>query len=369
MTINPKFRALIPPLTFDELQQLEANLLADGCRDPLVTWRDILLDGHNRFDICQRHKVAFKTVAMEFEDEEAAMDWIDANQLGRRNLPPHIVSVLRGRIYNRRKKAPHSRPGNTGGKRECQSDTPAIDTAEQVAAETGVSRRTIIRDGKLAAEVEADPNLQKAMNDRAEFKKVRRKKKEARRERRREANRAKVSSAPSLEKIEAKFSTILIDPPWDWGDEGDHDQLGRAKADYATLTLDELLALPVEKLSDSDCHLYLWITNRSLPKGFALLEQWGFRYITALTWPKPCYGMGNYFRGQTEHILFGVKGSQSLKRKDASTLLPIWKRGKGGHSSKPTEIYEFIESCSPGPYLEMFSRCARKDWTAWGEGK
>lgn len=142
--------------------------------------------------------------------------------------------------------------------------------------------------------------------------------------------------------------------------------MGRAKPDYATMPLEDLFRLPIPELSDEDCHLYLWVTNRSLPKAFDLMETWGFRYITALTWPKPWYGLGNYFRGQTEHVLFGVKGSQPLRRKDASTLLPAWNRGPDGHSSKPPEFYRLVESCSPGPYLDMFSRNRPADWIGWG---
>jgi len=190
--------------------------------------------------------------------------------------------------------------------------------------------------------------------------------KERAREQRREENRAIVQQAAPLAEVSARFATIVIDPPWDWGDEGDVDQMGRARPDYATMPYEKLLALPVADKADTDCHLYLWITNRSLPKGFALLESWGFRYITCLTWVKPSFGMGNYFRGQSEQVLFGVKGSQPLKRKDAGTVFNA-PRGPQGHSSKPVEFYDFVESCSPGPYLEMFSRTTRNDWMAWGE--
>jgi N6-adenosine-specific RNA methylase IME4 len=191
---------------------------------------------------------------------------------------------------------------------------------------------------------------------------VKRELKEKKRESRREENREKIKSSPKLK--DTKFSTIVIDPPWDWGDEGDKDQLGRAKPDYNTMSIDELMSLKVP--SDDDCHLYLWITNRSLPKGFSLLERWGFRYVTMLTWIKPSFGMGNYFRGSTEHILFGVKGSQPLKRKNVGTWFEA-PRGKGGHSSKPESFIELVESCSPGPYLEMFSRVKRDGWERWGE--
>jgi N6-adenosine-specific RNA methylase IME4 len=192
--------------------------------------------------------------------------------------------------------------------------------------------------------------------------------KENSRERRRQENRRKVEEAedPVEAAKYAKYATIVIDPPWDWGDEGDQDQLGRARPTYATMSHEQLLALPVGELADEDCHLYLWITNRSLPKGFSLLERWGFRYVTCLTWVKPSFGMGNYFRGQTEHVLFGVKGSQPLKRKDVGTVFHA-PRGPGGHSSKPVEFYDLVESCSPGPFYEMFSRSDRIGWSHWGE--
>lgn len=196
-------------------------------------------------------------------------------------------------------------------------------------------------------------------------KKAARAEKERQREAKRDDNREQIAAAKSPLSLGGVYSTIVIDPPWDWGDEGDQDQLGRARPTYGTMSIDELLALPVGSAAMADAHLYLWITNRSLPKGFALLERWGFRYITCLTWAKPNFGMGNYFRGQTEHVLFGVRGSLPLKRKDVGTLFSA-PRGPRGHSSKPPGFYELVESCSPGPYLEMFARGSRADWTSWG---
>ena len=367
--IDPEFKALIPPLSTEELEQLEANIIKDGCRDPLVLWGEILIDGHNRHEICTRNSIPFKTVKKNFENRDDAMDWMDANQLGRRNIQPQQADFLRGRIYNRRKKKQHD--GGKGKPRSGDQNDPNLRTAEQVAAETGVSPATVKRNGKMAEEVENDPELLAAINDRTEFKKVNREKKEKKRESRRQQNREKIKSAPEPEKIietGAKFATIVIDPPWDWGDEGDQDQMGRARPDYSTMSKEQLMALPVGAIADDDCHLYMWITNRSLPKGFDLIQAWGFRYITAITWAKPSFGMGNYFRGQTEQILFAVKGSQPLKRKDVGTLFTA-PRGPNGHSSKPVEFYDLVESCSPGPFIEMFSRHNREGWTTWGEGQ
>ena len=164
--------------------------------------------------------------------------------------------------------------------------------------------------------------------------------------------------------LQASYQTIVLDPPWDWGDEGDNDQLGRATPTYATMPLDKVAALPVGALAAVNCHLYLWITNRSLPKGFGLIEAWGFRYITCLTWIKPSFGMGNYFRGSTEQVLFAVKGSLPLLRHDAPTHFQAPRPGR--HSGKPVEFYRLVESCSPGPWLEMFARQERPGWVVWG---
>jgi N6-adenosine-specific RNA methylase IME4 len=193
--------------------------------------------------------------------------------------------------------------------------------------------------------------------------KVFRKIKETKRQEKREKNKELITTNPKVFP-EQKFSTIVLDPPWDWGDEGDQDQLGRAKPTYSTMSLDKLMEFPISDLTEKNAHIYLWITNRSLPKGFALLEKWGFRYITLITWGKPSFGMGNYFRGQTEHIIFGVKGLLSLLRNDVGTLL-LAKKGKR-HSEKPDEFYSLVESCSPGPWLDMFARKQRPGWIVWG---
>jgi len=192
----------------------------------------------------------------------------------------------------------------------------------------------------------------------------RRKAKEQKREQVRETNSELVAGVRDPLEFDEHYQTIVVDPPWDWGDEGDQDQLGRARPVYQTMPIEEIAALPIGELAERNAHLYMWITNRSLPKGFALLEGWGFRYITMLTWVKPSFGMGNYFRGSTEQVLFGVRGALPLLRKDCPTHFLAERPGK--HSSKPPEFYAMVETCSPGPWLEMFARSPRAGWVAWG---
>ncbi len=190
--------------------------------------------------------------------------------------------------------------------------------------------------------------------------------KDADRQAKRDEAQEQIDESPTImEALEiGQFSTIVIDPPWDWSDESDNSQFGRGNTTYGGMGIDELHQMPVGDFAASDAHLYLWITNRSLYKGFDLVESWGFRYITCLTWCKPSFGMGNYFRGSSEQILFGVKGSLPLNRKDVGTWFQ-WPRQEK-HSQKPDEMYKAVMEWSPGPYLDIFARNERDGWTCWG---
>jgi N6-adenosine-specific RNA methylase IME4 len=127
------------------------------------------------------------------------------------------------------------------------------------------------------------------------------------------------------------------------------------------MSLDELAALHIPSADDS--HLYLWVTAAFLRDGFNLLDAWGFTYKTILTWCKPSIGMGNYFRVNTEHVLFATRGRQPTLRNDVGTW---FEAPRTKHSAKPESFYDLVESCSPGPWLEMFARRRRFGWHTWG---
>jgi len=173
---------------------------------------------------------------------------------------------------------------------------------------------------------------------------------------------------------ERRFATILVDPPWRFTNKTgkiapEHKRLSR----YGTMTLAEIMALPVGAIAAERAHLYLWCPNALLPDGLAVLQAWGFGYKSNIVWHKvrkdggsDGRGVGFYFRNVTELILFGVRG------KNARTLAPgrrqvnLLATRKREHSRKPDEQYEIIEACSPGPYLELFARGTRAGWTGWG---
>lgn len=152
-TIDPEFRDLIPPMSAEERAQLTANVLREGCRDPLVVWKSeqILLDGHNRFEICEQNEIPYETKEIDLPNRDAAKDWIIKNQLGRRNLTEQQVQYLRGKKYE---VAKQSHGGQLSKKGSYQNDNSLQKTVEKVASETGVSAPTVIRNEKFAIAVD-----------------------------------------------------------------------------------------------------------------------------------------------------------------------------------------------------------------------
>lgn len=378
IVIDEEFKKLIPPLTADEFAGLEKSLLDEGCRDALVLWGDTLIDGHNRYEICTKYHIPFETVQKEFGNRNDAVIWIIRNQFGRRNLPTYerarlalrLKPVIAEKAKENKKEAAtkmNASIGNNVSTEICENVTP-IDTQKELAKVAGVSHDTIAKVEKI--EAKATPDVKTAvqsgvMSINQAYNAVKREEKENAREEKRQENAAKIETLCTPLEAQGLFQTVVIDPPWDWGDEGDVNQFGRAKPDYHTMPIEDIAKLPIGKISDENCHLYLWVTNRSLPKAFRLIEAWGFRYITCITWVKPSIGMGNYFRGDTEQVLFAVKGSQPLKRRDVGTHFNA-PRGVG-HSAKPDEFYKLIESCSYAPYIDIFGRKGRDGWSVWGE--
>jgi len=366
LRVDAELEQLVPRLSSDELRLLEADLLAHGCRDRVVLCDGVILDGHNRYGICTQHGLPFEVLEMPFDNKEDAKAWVIRNQFARRNLNDYQKSVLALKLENMI--ASRSRQGQRTDLCQNSDKSKPLDTKKELADMAGVSHDTIAKVKVIEAEANSQTKQQLIGGEisvNAAFTYVRRAKKEAYRDERREANKLLVKNAPDLAALNAKFATIVIDPPWNYADCGDVNAMGRSRPQYATMRIEEIATLPVGERADDDCHLYLWITNRSLRFGFDLIEGWDCRNVTMITWVKPSYGLGNYYRGQTEHVLFGVKGSQPLKRQDVGTVFNA-PRGPKGHSSKPVEFYELVESCSPGPYLECFARGGRSGWTSWG---
>lgn len=174
-------------------------------------------------------------------------------------------------------------------------------------------------------------------------------------------------------KVEGQYGTILADPPWQFQNRTgkmapEHKRLLR----YPTMELEEILELPVPRMAAGRSHLYLWVPNALLAEGLQVMKGWGFTYKSNLVWYKirkdggpDGRGVGFYFRNVTELVLFGVRGSLRTLQ-PGRTQVNLFSTRKREHSRKPDEIYDIIEECSPGPYLELFARFPRAGWTQWG---
>jgi N6-adenosine-specific RNA methylase IME4 len=163
-----------------------------------------------------------------------------------------------------------------------------------------------------------------------------------------------------------KYRTIVADPPWSY--ENETWGVGAVGGEYATLTFEDICALPVADWAEREAHLYLWVTNAKLLDHdyAALVNAWGFSYKTCLTWHKTsCLGIGHYFRGETEHVLFCTRGRLPIAAGIRERNLFAAPRGR--HSVKPDAFYDLVERVSPPLRLELFARRQRLGWDTWGD--
>lgn len=289
-TIDKEFQSLIPPPSDDEYKQLEVNILTDGCRDPISLWGDIILDGHNRFKICQEHNISFNTVQIEVASRDEAMLWIVQNQLGRRNLTPQQVSYFRGGWHARDKLTKvevASIAGATNRQNdgwfpsdESQDSEHSPTTAERIAQQTGVSPRTIERDAVYAQAIDdiADvvgPEARTAILTAGTIKT----KKDVL------ATAGLISDAPDLvteivqgektveqakQELRARsnptpvdrFKVLYADPDWESKGAGALRAMGQ----------------DIQDQSEDDSVLFLWVPSRLLEKAFGVVRAWGFEY-------------------------------------------------------------------------------------------
>jgi N6-adenosine-specific RNA methylase IME4 len=175
--------------------------------------------------------------------------------------------------------------------------------------------------------------------------------------------------------VDKPFRTVLADPPWQFQNRTgkiapEHRRLSR----YSTMTLDDICNMPVSELVDETAHLYLWVPNALLPEGLKVMAAWGFSYKSNIIWHKirkdggsDGRGVGFYFRNVTEVLLFGTRGKNARTLAPARSQVNMIQSRKREHSRKPDEQYDLIESCSSGPYLELFARGSREKWTTWGD--
>ena len=227
IVIDKEFQALIPPLTVEEYEGLEKSILADGCRDALVLWGDILVDGHNRYEICTAHDVPFQTVQKDFADRNDALRWIILNQFGRRNLPAYERARLALRLKPVISEKAKEQQRDAGGAVPQKSAKPPIDTRQEIAKAAGVSHDTIAKVEKIERQAapEVKEQLRKGeMSINQAFQTIRREEKKQDIQRAQESIAAQVADSPDRPVVhigsgighipDKPYDLLLTDPPY-----------------------------------------------------------------------------------------------------------------------------------------------------------
>lgn len=173
------------------------------------------------------------------------------------------------------------------------------------------------------------------------------------------------------------FDVLVVDPPWSYGKPTPERTCSRnvGARHYRTMSISDIIAVtPVANIAAPDAHLYLWTTNPKLPLAFDVMASWGFTYKTTLTWVKTRKdggvhggGMGWFFRGATEHVLFGVRGNKPIP--SAVRLPNVVLARTTGHSRKPSAFYDVVERVStPSAAVDVYCRgVPRAGWWGWGD--
>jgi N6-adenosine-specific RNA methylase IME4 len=388
MIIDQEFKSLNRKLNESEYKKLEASIIQEGVRDPLVLWNEILIDGHNRLDIATKHNISYSTINNnDLADREEVKTWIINNQLGRRNLTPNEVSYYRGKLYESLKRQ-GERSDITSGQNVHKS------TSEEMAEKYGVSEKTIRRDAefsKAVDRVEAEAGIDikdailsgKANIPKKNVEDVIKIKQEApelmpklesgemtaheavkiiKKDKRDKQIQEQIKEIEQNDFTPPtkKYDVIVVDPPWPYGTK--YDPNGRRAANpYPEMSLDDIKA--IELPASDDCVLWLWTTHKFMRYSFDILDAWGFRDVAIITWVKDRMGLGTHIRSQSEFCIMALRGKPTINLTNQTTVV----NGKlKEHSRKPDEFYEMVNSLCVGYKLDYFSREQREGWDQYG---
>jgi len=391
LQINPEFKKLIPALTVDEFQQLEANCLAEGIRDAIVVWNGYILDGHNRYEIANKHGLQYRTVEKHFESIYDAKDWMFVNQLGRRNLNEIQKTVLIGQRYNNQKQKHGGTGANQHTKEQSGHFGHSAKTAEAMAKEYNVGENTIKRDADFATGLEhVTPELEQDIlqgnvkvnkgdvqelakaepffvaTTEAELKEKAKELKKAKEEKRKE-KRAIVQN--ELQKMELqtgdkKYRIIYADPPWKYGN-AMPEYVTEPQDYYLLMSTADICNMPVKDICQKDAVLFLWSTSPHLPEALEVVKAWGFEYKTSFVWDKIKHNMGHYNSVRHEFLLVCTRGSCTPDNRVLFDSVVSIERGE--HSVKPDYFREIIEKLYIyGNKIELFAREAAAGWDVFG---
>lgn len=398
--IDQGIRRLIPPPIPAERDQLETNIVRDGCREPLSVWKsddgDILIDGHNRFEICNRHSLPYQIKTLHFANRNHVTAWIAENQLGRRNLTDDQRSMVADDLREARAKISLSEHAKTAraaqlgsGAKSASGPKPKKRVRAAVAKESKLPEKklrhaqqikakapevaamvrtgtiTLLEGRKLAAipddrrgdaikSVKAGADVRAAVRAAKKTEYVER------------------VAAAKLKPLAGTYRIIYADPPWKYIGLNQADEYGHAERHYDCLDDKQLIAFKpdgkrlVKDIVDDNSVLFCWVTSPLLERCFPIIRAWGFSYKSSFVWDKVKHNMGHYNSVRHEFLLIATKG---ICTPDVPKLIDsvqeIERSAK--HSEKPEDFRRIIEAMyDHGRKLQLFGRVKRPGWDVVG---
>jgi N6-adenosine-specific RNA methylase IME4 len=366
---------LFPLLPDADLQRLADNIKARGLLHPIVTLNGAILDGRNRHAACKLAQTEPRSV--EYRGKDPVGYVVSAN-LHRRHLDESQRAMVGARVRGmyeadakerQRKGVPANlREGGTSAAKAAAAvnvSPRSVEDAVTVLAVPAVA--AAVDAGRLAVSVAAKLVHRPASEQKSTLAALA----DGSMKPREVLGKLKLNAKNVLaEQIRAnpvptpdgRYRVIAMDPPWKY-DSRAEDTTHRGRNGYPDMTVEEICALPVAKLAEDNCILWLWTTNAFMREAYACLDAWGFQSKTILTWDKQRMGLGDWLRNVTEHCIVAVRGRPLVTLTNQTTLISEARRE---HSRKPDAFYALVDRLCPGSKLEMFSRTERAGWTAWG---
>jgi len=370
--IENEFKNLIPPISPDELKGLEESIIKEGCRDPLVLWDDIVLDGHNRLEICQRRNIPFQILKLVFPDRLDAMIWIRRNQASRRNLTDDQRAMNAAELAElesekakreRAKTAVDAREIKAGRKEPIleTAPSPKIEPKERSRKVAAKSARVSERKVRQAQEVKkvspemAGEVMKGDLTLSAAVREIKRKDIVKR------LNSIEVKEAKVIEGV---YDVIIIDPPWPMKKIERDVRPNQSEMDYPTMPEEKIHYMEIPHAKD--CHLFVWTPQRFLPSIFQMIKTRRFTYVCTFVWHKSGgfqpIGLPQY---NCEFIIYCKFGKPQFI--DTKAFSVCFNAQRGGHSEKPEYFYSIIRRVTAGRRLDMFNRRPIEGFDGWGK--
>lgn len=378
LNINPVFRDLIQSLTADEFKQLEDNVLAEGIRDAIVVWNDTIVDGHNRYQLAQKHSLQFDLHQVDFNSQDEAVLWIIDNQLGRRNLTDFVKLELQQKradvLYEqgrRIKSQTAQEQVNRGNQYKKVQDLSIIDKSSKTEpahnTQNEIAEALNWSTGKVAqgqyvikhAPEEVKEKLRAgelSMNE--AYKAIKTEEKKAIVQ-----EQIQVLKEKEVQPSTGIYDVIVIDPPWQMEKIEREVAPNQVGFDYPTMTIDEIKAMDLP--AEENCHVFMWITQKHHRHGFEIFDAWGVNFICEFVWHKnggfQPFGLPQF---NHEYVMYGRIGTPTFI--DFKNFFTCFNANRTGHSAKPEEFYDTIRRVTAGKRIDMFNRRKIEGYDTWG---